>query len=196
MILILDNANVQLLSIPWFGETYVFSTFNKKEDFSRLKLFPERFCFITGSCRPPDSEFTMRKCTFVQCSQILDEKPIVAILDQKSSLCGTFCNITFSFLLMLTTVFKSNPKRLSISFYIPFVTWKIHSENFWPKITTMTLLAYFFGFSTFIYFTSSRIRSRSLESVKNSQRIFCWSKSINEFPVYRKHLNIIFLAQI
>ena len=50
-----------------------------------------------------------------------------------SVLCGAFCNITFYFLLILTTVFKSNPKRLSISFYIPFVTWKMHYKHFWPK---------------------------------------------------------------
>ena len=40
-------------------------------------------------------------------------------------LCGIFCNITLShvsFLLILATVFISNPKRLSISFYIHFVT--------------------------------------------------------------------------
>ena len=34
----------------------------------------------------------------------------------------------------------------------------------------MMLLAQVFGFSTFIYFASSRIRSKSLELVKNSQK--------------------------
>ena len=55
-------------------------------------------------------------------------------------LCDTFCNTTY-FLLILTTVFKSNPKRRSSSFYIPFVTWKMHFKHYWLKITIMTLLA-------------------------------------------------------
>ena len=43
LILILDNENVYLLSILWFGvKTYVFSIFNEKEDFPRLNPFPER----------------------------------------------------------------------------------------------------------------------------------------------------------
>ena len=56
-------------------------------------------------------------------------------------LCGAFCDISFSVLLILTRAFKSSPKRLSISFYIPFVTRKMHYKHFWPKIPTMTLLA-------------------------------------------------------
>ena len=62
---------------------YVFSTFNKKRGFSRLNLFPEQFFFITGSCRPPDSNITMCKCTSVQYFQILDKKDIVGIFGSK-----------------------------------------------------------------------------------------------------------------
>ena len=32
----------------------------------------------------------------------------------------------------------------------------------------------------------------SLELVKNSQKVFCWSKSNNEFTFYRKYLEIVF----
>ena len=126
------------------GKTYVFSTLIKKEDFSRLNLFPEQFFFTTGSCWSPDSNFTIRKCTSVQYFQILDKKRYCWHFWFKSHfsvLCGEFCNITFSFLLILTTIFKSNPKQQSISFYIPFVTWKMHFKHFSPKITVMTLLA-------------------------------------------------------
>ena len=40
-------------------------------------------------------------------------------------LCGAFWNITFSFLLILTTSLKTNPKLRSMSFYILFVAWKL-----------------------------------------------------------------------
>ena len=36
-------------SMIWV-KPYVLSTFIKEEDFSRLKLFPERFFFITDNC--------------------------------------------------------------------------------------------------------------------------------------------------
>ena len=39
-------------------KTYVFSTFNKKEDFSRLNVFPERYLVAV---EPPDYNFTMCK---------------------------------------------------------------------------------------------------------------------------------------
>ena len=64
-------------------KTYVFSTFDKKRGFSRLNLFPEQFFFITGSCWPPDSNFTMRKCTSGQYFQILNKKNIVGIFGSK-----------------------------------------------------------------------------------------------------------------
>ena len=129
-------------SVIWV-KTYVFSTFNKKEDFSRLNLFPEWFFYITDSCWPPDSDFTMCKCTLFNILRFWIKRYCwhFWVKSHFGILCGVFCNITFSFLLILTTVFKSNPKRLSISFYIPFVTWKMHFKHFWPKITIKTLLA-------------------------------------------------------
>ena len=143
LILILDNAN-------------------------RTNLFQEWIFFITGSSWPPDSNFTTCKCTPVQYYQILVN--IAGIFSFKSHsgvLCGAFWNITFSSLLILTTVFKSNPKRLSISFYIPFVTWKMHYKHFWTKKKKKKkhdydALSLYFRFSTFIYFSSSRIRSKEL----------------------------------
>ena len=41
-------------------KTYIFRTF---EDFSRFKQSTERFFFVTASCWPTDSNFTIRKCT-------------------------------------------------------------------------------------------------------------------------------------
>ena len=64
-------------------KTYVFSTFNKKEDFSRFKLLAERFFFINKNCSPPDSNIRMQTRTGVQSSQILDKKPIVGIFGSK-----------------------------------------------------------------------------------------------------------------
>ena len=125
------------------GKNICFSTFNKKENFSRLSLFPEWFFFITGSCWPPDS---ILQCAIAHLSNILRFWIQTYcwhfwVKSHFGILCAVFCNITFSFLLILTTVFKSNPKRLSISFCIPFVTWKMNYKHFWPKITIMTLLA-------------------------------------------------------
>ena len=113
--------------------------------YSRWKLFPERFFFITGSCWPPDSNFTIRN---VHPSNILrfwieTYCWYFWFKNHLGILCCAFCNITLSFLLILTTVFKNNPNCRSLSFYIPFVAWKMHFffTFFWPKITIMTLLA-------------------------------------------------------
>ena len=157
-------------------KTYVFSTFDKEEDFWRLKLFPERFFFTTGSSWPPDSNFTMRKCPSVQCSQILI-KTYCWHLWPKSHfgvLCGAFCNIIFSFLLIWTTVFKSNPKRLSISFYIPFVTWKMHSKRSWPEITNMKI--YLFQKVTKNYVSSPNLNIIFMSTIASSKIDFGKSK--------------------
>ena len=96
------TLNVTIERTTIWVKTYVSSIYNKKEDF----CIRRGFFFITGSCWPPDFDFTMRKCTSVQYSQIINKKPIVGIFCSK---CGTFCNMTFSFLLILTTVFNGNP---------------------------------------------------------------------------------------
>ena len=48
-----------------------------------LKLFLKSFFFITDSCCPPDSNFTMHKCTSVQHSQILDKHLLLAFNGSK-----------------------------------------------------------------------------------------------------------------
>ena len=68
--------------------------------------------------RSPDSNFAIRKYTFLQYSQILNNNMLLALLVEKSFLCGAFCNITSSLVLIFTTVFKSNPKRRSSSLYL------------------------------------------------------------------------------
>ena len=50
----------------------------KKRIFQGWKLFAERFFFITFSCWPPDSNFTIRKYTSVQYSQIMDKNLLLA----------------------------------------------------------------------------------------------------------------------
>ena len=151
----------------------------KKKKKSRLEIFP-------GS---PGSDFTMLY------SQILDKKPIVGIFGSK--VIFAFCVAHFAIYLLFSSYFdhsiQKQPKA-DEHIIIP-LKMKIHSKHFWPKIAITTLLALFFGFWTFLYFASGRIRPRSLELVKNSQKVFWWSKSNNEFTFNRKNLKIIFLAQ-
>ena len=125
-------------------KTYVFSTFNKKEDFSRLKIFRERFFFVTGSRWPPDSNFTMRKRTSIQYSLILDKNLLLAFLVQQSFWRSMWCILQYN-------LFSSNSDHCQYSKAIqngwashstlPFVTWKMHNKHFWPKITIMTLFS-------------------------------------------------------
>ena len=56
----------------------------KKRGIFKVKSISRVIFFITGSRWPPDSNFTMCKCTSVQCSQILDKKVLLAFLVQKS----------------------------------------------------------------------------------------------------------------
>ena len=80
-----------------------------------------------------------------------------------------FCHIIYSFLLILITKLKSSPKTEERTeervILVTLSNMKNTFHHFWPKITIMTLLAQIpaqiFWFSTFIYFASSIIRSRS-----------------------------------
>ena len=100
-------------------------------------------------------------------------------------------NLLFSYTLALATVFKSNPKRLSISFHIPFETWKMHSKHFWPKVTTMTFLPYINLRIFNIYLLCiKQNRIKELGISQEQQKVFCWSKSNNEFTFYKKYLKI------
>ena len=126
------------------GESvYAFRTFDKKkEDFHGWNYLRRDFLFIlTGSCWPPDSNFTIRKHTSVQWFQILDKKILLTLLVQKS-FCVTHSATNLLFSAYFDTVLYSKANQTEERFRV----------------------------STFIYFASSRIRSMILERVKNSYR--------------------------
>ena len=117
---------------------YVFSTFNKKEDVSRLKLFSEQFFFITAKLVAVDLLIPILQCTNAHLSNIFRfwiKKILLACLVQKSFWHSMWRILQYNLLFSSNSDhnLQKQPKTAKHLILYTLCNMKMHYKHFWPK---------------------------------------------------------------
>ena len=110
-----------LPKLPIYSEIKAKLIFSPKN--SKFRNFTGFFCF-------DDLLIPILQYANAYFSHILRFWILLTLLVEKSLLCCVFCNITSSFLLILTTLFKSNSKRRRQLISYTLCKWKMHFSTF------------------------------------------------------------------